>query len=408
MWVEVALVVTWIVVIPYLVLFPPHRFWRLRAKLKAIREKRRLQGVKVQAPWVDKKSSTVVVPKTTTSVIVFVNPKSGGQLGQQLLANWRQLLHPLQVVDLSSESPDSVLARFSGRNLRLIVCGGDGTVGWVMNAATTAKTLWPLAVLPLGTGNDLARALGWGGGASAQTIAVPSLRSFLDRVLRAPAGKLDRWRVEVTDLQTGAVKTISMNNYVSIGIDAEIGMKFHKERQQHPERFSSQQKNVFKYALYGFEGAFEGEPLGDAVSVFIGSSQTQLEFNPLWKGLVVNNLPCYHGGKDFWGSGEDGEGPGRFSGVDISDGKLEVMGLSGTLHIGLVHVSLDRALRLAQPDEVLLRIERHICIQIDGEPFDHGPCTIKVVAAPSYPILKGSGAQNTYDEQEESFDDFSE
>lgn len=52
-----------------------------------------------------------------------------------------------------------------GRPVISVICGGDGTVMWVVTEMANKginPLLVNLAIIPLGTGNDFSRNLGWG------------------------------------------------------------------------------------------------------------------------------------------------------------------------------------------------------------------------------------------------------
>ena len=97
-------------------------------------------------------------------------------------------------------------------------------------------------------------------------------------------------------------------------------------------------------------------------------------------------MPCYHGGKNFWGDA-DGD---SFLPASTDDQMLEVMGLSGTLHIGLVNLAMDNSLRLAQVKGVQVVLTEPTPMQIDGEPWIQAPCTIQCTFKRKFPMLLGN------------------
>ncbi|MEE6511835.1 hypothetical protein FKM82_018659 [Ascaphus truei] len=183
------------------------------------------------------------LPQSSCPLLVFVNPKSGGLKGRDLLYSFRKLLNPHQVFDLTNGGPLPGFHTFSQVSyFRVLVCGGDGTVGWVLGALEEIRyklvcTEPSVAVLPLGTGNDLGRVLRWGTGYSGEDPY-----AILISVDEAENVLMDRWTIlldaqEVVDAMENGIsepeppKIVQMNNYCGIGIDAELSLDFHHARE---------------------------------------------------------------------------------------------------------------------------------------------------------------------------------
>ncbi|XP_063093149.1 diacylglycerol kinase delta isoform X8 [Cavia porcellus] len=133
-------------------------------------------------------------PSCTSPLLVFVNSKSGDNQGVKFLRRFKQLLNPAQVFDLMNGGPHLGLRLFQKFDtFRILVCGGDGSVGWVLSEIDSLNLhkQCQLGVLPLGTGNDLARVLGWGAACDDDT----QLPQILAKLERASTKMLDRWSV---------------------------------------------------------------------------------------------------------------------------------------------------------------------------------------------------------------------
>jgi len=184
-----------------------------------------------------------------TPALVLVNRKSGGHSGEVLLSCFSDLLNPLQVWDLSDGGPRDALTLFRRvPGLRVLACGGDGTIGWVAEAMRDAD-LAPGAVLcpvPLGTGNDFARALGWGGGFDGDTLR--SVGRLLDRIAAGYTTYIDRWQIaqvsppEHTVATVGRrphIKTVHITeSYVAVGdTDGELFLHWNFRTEDHDIAF---------------------------------------------------------------------------------------------------------------------------------------------------------------------------
>ncbi|CAJ0601202.1 unnamed protein product [Cylicocyclus nassatus] len=163
-------------------------------------------------------------------LLVLVNSKSGDNQGQRMVRKFKRLLNPLQVFDIIATGPDFALSFFDTLDcFRVLVCGGDGTVGWVLGAFDRLglHNKCQLGILPLGTGNDLARVLGWGHAFYDDTQLPQLIRTFE----RAHTRMLDRWSIlSIEGPQASAVSQYerTIMNEVQAVLDADEPLEVFK------------------------------------------------------------------------------------------------------------------------------------------------------------------------------------
>ncbi|ETE61712.1 Diacylglycerol kinase epsilon, partial [Ophiophagus hannah] len=272
--------------------------------------------------------------KNWTPVIILVNTRSGNNMGETLIGQFKILLNPIQVFDITKTTPAKALQLCTwlpSNSARVLVCGGDGTVGWVLDAIDGMKIKGQeryvprVAILPLGTGNDLSNTLGWGAGYAGEVPVEQILHNIMDA---------DEIRLDRCNLLT---------------------------------------------------------PYCISLKVELDGEKIDL---PSLEGIIVLNIAYWGGGCRLW----EGMGDELYPLARHDDGLLEVVGVNGSFHCAQIQVKLANPVRLGQAHTVRLVLKNSkMPMQVDGEPWAQGPCAITITHKTHALMLYHSGEQTDDD-----------
>jgi diacylglycerol kinase (ATP) len=394
-----------------------------------------LQKISVAVPVPDKNGyilgdDFLPDPTLCTPLLVFVNSRSGPQQGYLLITQLRRLLNPIQIWDLADGGPRTVLESFlSFSRLRLLVCGGDGTVAWIIHELEEMKIppkKWPaIGILPLGTGNDLARIHGWGGGYNNEPLV-----AVLEQIAESYVSLLDRWEVKIQDKKIKKQDIKSFFNYLGIGADAQAALQVHYLRESRPRWFFSRLINKAMYAVFGAEDIIKSSNVHLRREIKLIADGVEVPLPSDSQGIIFLNIDSYAGGVPLWSHGiqqnsvgnnfhyprrshsltqfELSSGPrnligsidrtdsaddlhkmlsteeqyARVTACDMpsscQDGYLDVVSIRGAFHLGQIKVGLSNAVRICQCREATITIRNKVAVQVDGEPWRQRACYINI------------------------------
>lgn len=199
-------------------------------------------------------------------LLLLANPSAAGRRARRLLPSLREFfarnISAFEYSEAASAEELVQSARQAGRAGydRVVAAGGDGTVHAVLNGILGTESA--LGVLPLGHGNDLARALG-----------IPlEPRAAAEFILHAPVGRMDVVRVGEKVYATVA----------GVGFDAETN---HRANSWGPWP-----RGHLRYFLAGLRTLVTYQPL----EIDLVTDSEEFCGAAMW--AVVANAPNYGGG----------------------------------------------------------------------------------------------------------------
>ncbi len=283
--------------------------------------------------------------------LVIVNPTAGGGRAAKLLPWLRERLQlrpdaRLQVTARPGDA-EAWAAGVAGEHDRVVAVGGDGTVQEILNGLLTGGSGSTLGIVPVGSGNDLARSLGLPADpGAAWTVAVGRTESAPDALLAHRGDGAERWFASAG----------------GVGFDAEVASAMVARRAWQRGRagyLASAVVELWRYTNRPVRITIDGsEPIERRILL-----------------LAISNGAYYGGGMHI--------SPGAQADDGLMDlcivgdlGRLAALRQVPSLYRGthIRHVAVEtRRARVVEIDG-----DADTCVHLDGEPFGMLPVRVEL------------------------------
>ncbi len=280
----------------------------------------------------------------------LINPVSGGGQGKIVFDFLPEIMRSMAFKETEWEREFSIYEQFEEQvkealaNSECVVAvGGDGTATAVFDVLLRHEELRhvKIGLIPLGTGNDLARVLNL-----YSALVDRGLLYIVRKLIVAPSKKFDLWRIN---------GKFAMANYFSAGIDACVAHDFNSDRKEGKIAGNSVIKNKLHYVKRFLADRNYRLKKGE---LRITGKYGEKRIIPFENNcsILIGNIPSYAGGNNPFGKS------------NMADGLLEVLQVK-SINGFIKAILIGGGRSVIKAKEIEIDLAKDEFIQIDGEDF---------------------------------------